>query len=379
MQKSELSFIVKSYLFWIVVLFTILFFAVKFIPVQKDFLGGGHTNYLKNPYIWSWGNFDGEHYMAVAQNGYKPLTYFFFPTYPVLIKFFSTFFGTSLHSYLFSGIFVSYASLVIGLIGFYKLIRLDFKANIARLSILLLLIFPTSFYFASVYTESLFFALTIWFFYLARKKNYLIAAVIAGVATTTRVVGIILPLVLLVEMLKEKENIFKFKNILSLLISPLGIITYMSFLKAATGNFLEFFSTVSIFGAQRESALITLPQVFYRYIFKVLPSIHTTFFPAIFTPWIEFTVAIFFLAISVWAFFKLRLSYSIFLLFGYLIPTLSGSFSSLPRYVLILFPAFILLASNFTKHKFLLVAFSVISSILLVISFSLFARGYWVS
>lgn len=379
MKKPDLYFIFKSYFFWLLALFAVIFLAVRFIPLQKDFLGGGLETYIKNPYFWSWSNFDGEHYLAIARDGYKPLTYFFFPAYPLFVKAISVFFGKSLSGFLFSGIFVSWATFLIALIGLFKLVRLDYKRSIAEISIILLLLAPTSFYFASAYTESLFLALSIWFFYFARTKNYIFAGVLAGLATATRVVGIILPVCLFTEMLIEKENIFRIRNVASFALSISGIVVYMLYLKNATGNFLQFFNTISIFGEQREAAFITLPQVFYRYVFKVLPNIHTSFFPIIFSTWLEFFAGALFLAVSVWSFFKLRLSYSIFLLLGYIIPTLSGSFSSLPRYVAILFPAYILFALYLQKRKMLLIAFSLVSFILLVISFGLFARGYWIS
>lgn len=379
MERSDFYFVVKSFLIWLVGLFIILFFADKFIPLQKNFLGGGFANYITNPVFWIWGNFDGEHYLSIVQNGYQPLTYFFFPFYPILTKLVSVILGSTLPRLLVSGVLVSLVSLALGLFGLYKLIKIDFKENIAKISLILILIFPTSFYFGTTYTESLFFALTVWFFIFARDKNYLAAGAVSGLATATRVVGIILPICLLTEMLINKENIFKLKNIISLIFSVSGAAIYMLYLKNATGSFLEFFNTVSIFGEQRESAFIFLPQVFYRYIFKILPSLNTGFLPVIFSTWLEFVSALIFLILSVLAFFKIRLSYAIYLSLGYIIPTFSGSFSSLPRYVLILFPAFILIAQLLSKKKPLLVVLGAVSFILLTISFALFARGYWIS
>ncbi len=379
MKKSEYLFVIKALAAWLAVLFVVLFLAVQLIPFQEEFVGGGLGNYLSNPFIWAWSNFDGEHYLSLVQNGYQPLTYFFFPLYPIVIKIFSLITGTSLAGYNLAGILVSYLSLAFAVFGLYKLLKIDFKENLVKISIILLLFFPTSFYLGSVYTESLFLALTVWFFYFARKKNYLIAGILAGFSTATRVIGIILPASLLIEMLINKDNVFKLKNILSLAVSVSGIILYMYYLKQTTGNYLEFFSSVGVFGEQRESSIVFLPQVFYRYVFKILPNLHTSYFPILFSTFLEFLVAIVFLVFSVISFFKLRLSYSVYLVLGYLIPTFSGSFSSLPRYVLVLFPIYILLAQYLTKRKYFVFAFSFISFILLVVSLALFVRGYWIS
>ena len=104
MQKNDYLFIIKSFLGWRLLLFLVLFFAFKYVPLQKDFLGGGLFNYLSNPHLWALANFDGEHYLSIAQNGYLPLTYAFFPVYPYLIKLFAETFGHTLINYLFSGL-----------------------------------------------------------------------------------------------------------------------------------------------------------------------------------------------------------------------------------------------------------------------------------
>jgi hypothetical protein len=153
----------------------------------------------------------------------------------------------------------------------------------------------------------------------------------------------------------------------------------MVYLQRVYGNALAFYTDLSIFGQQRSNHLITLPQVFYRYIVEILPALKTSFFPVIFTTWFEFSIGLFFLLFIIYAFNKIRLSFWAFLTLCYLIPTFSGSFSSLPRYVLVLFPTFILLGILGVKSKTFLFVFGAISAILLVISFSLFARGYWIS
>ncbi len=383
MQKSDLSFIFKSFLVWKVGLIIAVFFAIKFIPLQKDFLGGGMANYLTNPFLWSWANFDGEHYLAIAREGYLPLTYFFFPLYPIVIRFFSLIFGQSILNYLISGLFVSHVSLFLGMIGFYKLTGLDYRSSVSKLAIILLLIFPTSFYFGSLYTESIFFALSVWSFFFARKRKWLIAGVLAGFAGATRIIGLALIAGLLVEWWNyskaDKDKKKAITSLSSILVSFLGIGSYLYYIYARTGDPFNFLTTVGIFGSQRSSSLILLPQVFYRYIFKVLPSLDYASFFSFFIPWLEFVTALIFTFISILSFFKLRLSYSIYLLLGFLIPTLSGSFSSLPRYVLVLFPAFILGAvylNGVRKWRYLSITLMLIS---LFICTALFVRGFWVS
>lgn len=380
MKKSDSVFLVSSYLVWLAGLFLVIFLATKFIPLQTQFLGGGLTNYLSNPFLWVFGNFDGEHYLSLARVWYEPLTYFFFPLYPMIMRAVSSVMGLkSLDFLAVTGILISNMSLISALIGLVKLIKLDFKVTPARFTIILLLIFPTSFYFGSIYTESVFLALSIWTFYFARRGKFLPAGILSALATATRVIGITLPLVLAIEFFLQRKKSINLTNILGLLISPLGILFYMLYLKNVTGNALEFFSDISVFGEQRQSAFILLPQVFYRYFFKIIPNVDFSYFPVIFSTFLEIFTAVLFFFIIIFSFRKLPVSYWLFLTLGYLLPTFSGSFSSLPRYVLILFPAYIFLSTFLQKSRLLLFAFLSFSFILLLVSFALFARGYWIS
>lgn len=378
MKKSDLLFIFMSFLIWRVTLFVFLFLATRYVPLQKDFLGGGMQNYLTNPWLWSWANFDGEHYLSIAQTGYHPLSYFFFPVFPIVCRFVAGLAGGGFAGLAASGLFVSNVSFFIALIGVWKIAEMEFDRKVAKYTVLLLLFFPTSYYFGSYYTESIFLAVAVWSFYLIRRKVWLYGAVAAAISTAVRIVGVALFPAFLAEFWQDKrKNVWKF---LAICLVPAGLIIYMYYLKIKTGDPLIFLNTVSIFGQQRSSSFVLLPQVFYRYFFKIIPSLTYSYFPVVFTTYMEIITAIVFLAISIFAFWKIRLSMAVYLASGYLIPTLSGSFSSLPRYVLVLFPAFILCAVYLQK---LPVAWRVLMFSILFIGLGLatmlFLRGYWVS
>lgn len=387
MINNQLS-IIKFFLVWRVLLFAFFFLGVSTLPLQLNFLGGGLSNYLGASTLWSWANFDGEHYLAIAKNGYVPLTYFFFPLYPIFIKFFERFFSGDF-SYLYSGLLVSHGFFIIGLYGFVKLIRLDYKEKIVNLSLLTLLLFPTSYFFGSVYTESLFFALVVWAFYFARTGNFLLAGILGGLSTSTRIIGLaLIPAFAFEYFFVNQKNIesgrhlsFTPVKLISLALISSGLLIYMYFLSSTAGDPLAFFHNLSnVFGEQRSTYLVSLPQVFYRYFVKILPNVNYDYFPAVFTTLFELLVGILLSVLSIFSFYKLRLSYALYLLASFLIPTFSGSFSSLPRYALVSFPAFILLALYFNKinPRIRVVLYSALA-VLLAISTMLFTRGYWVS
>lgn len=387
MKKIDFKFIFSSFFLWRVSLFIFLFLAFKYLPLQNNFLGGGITNYLSKPYLWSWLNFDGEHYLSIAYQGYLPLTYFYFPLFPILTKIvgfvLTIFISQRMEALALSGLVVSNSCFLIGLVFLWKLLKIDFKEKIIQNTILLILLFSTSFYFGSFYTESLFFLLTILSFYFARKGNWFLAGIFGGFSTATRITGLALVPAFLAEIWQERKG-KKIKDFIyplsSLILIPLGLLAFMFYQWRATGDPLDFLNQVFIFGAQRSSSFTLLPQVFYRYFFKVIPFIQYSYLPVVFTTFMELTVALVFLLVSIIAFFKTRLSYAIYLLVGYLIPTFSGSFSSFPRYVLILFPGFLLLSLYFSKLPKLM-QFIILFLLTLILGFStmLFTRGYWIS
>lgn len=344
MKSLDNWFVIKSFLIWKIITFFPIFLTPYFFKLQNNFLGGGLQNYLSNPYLWSWANFDGEHYLSIAKMGYANGEQAFFPLFPILIK--------TLGNNIWSGILISNTIFLIALFGLYKLIRLDYSTKIAKLSIILLLIFPTAFYFGAVYTESLFLGLIVWSFYFFRTNKYLLGVILGIFSSLTRVIGII----------------------------PVGLLGYMGYSKYKWDDYLAFFHSAKNFGEQRSDHLILLPQVFYRYFVKIIPNLTWSYFPVVFTTLLEISVATLVLFLIFKSFTKIRIEYWLFLTFGYLVPTLSGSFSSLPRYVVVLFPMFIYLAVVLERtNKYLRLGIYLFMAIIALLAQMLFVRGYFVS
>lgn len=356
MQRRDYWFVIKSFILWRIIITVVAVLAIKYIPLSGvNFFGGRYINYITNPLFWSWANFDGEHYVDITRFGYGNGEQSFFPFYPLIIKTISLIFNfkvLGIFSYTLTGILISNVSIIIALFGLYKLVRIDYSERIARLTLVLLLLFPTSYFFGAVYTESLFLALVVWSFYYFRTHKIVKALILGVLSSLTRIVGII----------------------------PVGVLLYASYSKYKWNDFFAFFHSASRFGEQRSDHLILLPQVFYRYIVKIIPNLDWNYFPVVFTTLLEITIAVLFLYLIIISFTKTRIEYWIFMTFGYLVPTLSGSFSSLPRYVLVLFPAFIYLATILdNKNKYLRLGIYSFMVIIAIMAQMLFVRGYFVS
>lgn len=329
----------------------------------------------------SWSNFDGLHYLDIAQYGYgyqhkTDMDYVFFPVYPWLIKTFSLFGG-----YLTSGLLVSHVAFIIALYYLYKLAKLDFSAKIARSTIFVLLIFPTAFFFGSVYTESVFLLLIVLSFYFARKDQFFLACAAAMIASATRVTGIFLWPALLYEFwLRYGQDIKKTLNPLAvwLILPPLGLLSFLRYQFLQTGDPLFFINAQNNYAGRNVDKLVLLHQVFFRY-FKMLIFIDH-FDPLFFTVLIEFLSAVLLVFVLIFSLKKIRFSYWFFVLCSFLLPTLTGTFMSMPRFSLVLFPVFIYLASFLEgHHPYFKYFYYFICTILSIFSIVFFTRGYFIS
>ncbi|MDP3758101.1 MAG: mannosyltransferase family protein, partial [Candidatus Daviesbacteria bacterium] len=336
--------------------------------------------YSISPELFAWANFDGEHYLSIAIYGYKHLEQAFFPVYPLLISFFSKPDPFNLLTPLINstmvGLFISNISFALALIFLWELIKIDFSKKIAYLAIILILIFPTSFYFGSLYNESLFLLLSVLSFYSARKGKWFAAGVFGAVASATRVFGIFLLPALLLEAWQQKTP---FSKLIWVFLIPLGLVVYMWFLKATSGDPFAFYNLQILVGEQHQRGITLLPQVYFRYI-KMLAT--TSLQNPIFqTLVLEFVVGLLFFFLPIYGYFKkMRLSYVLYAMVGFLVPAIQGSFSSSPRYVIILFPAFLAAAlwvNSLPKIAKVLILVSSFSA--LIIEAALFLRGYWVA
>lgn len=179
------------------------------------------------------GRWDSVWYLAIAGAGYGDgAREAFFPLYPLLVRLA----GAPLGSALVGGALVSTALLGAALVVLHRLVALDHGRAVARNAVLVTALFPMSFFFSAVYSESLFLALSVGAVYAARRERWAWAGALGGLAAMTRSAGVVLlvPLALIYlwdmgrPRLRTRRPLRA--DVLWLGLVPLGLAAYCAFL-----------------------------------------------------------------------------------------------------------------------------------------------------
>ncbi len=346
------------------------FFEITYYKILPEFL-----NY---PIFTAWSNFDGVHYLNIASDGYRTEARFF-PLLSIIIYIFGL--GDFYYPFTYiSALIISNAIFVLALIMFYKLLRMDYSEKVSSQTIIYMLVFPTAFFFAAIYTEGLFLLLSVSTFYFIRKKNWIGASITGMLLVLTRFVGIFIIPILIYEYFLQAKAL-KIKNDLSLLAMTIfissGLILFSFFNFIKWGSFQYFLTAQGELSNGRTVSGIVLPvQTVYRY-FKILTSLSPRQFEwsLALVEVLSFIVCAVLLIIA-WR-KKVRLSYLIFAVLTFLLPASSGTFSGLPRYVLVAFPIFI--ALGLIDSKPLRIFYYLSCSALSIYLLMYFTRGFFVA
>lgn len=397
--QSPIKKLLYIFALWRLSLFLIGIVATFSLPFRHSFEYTRFTlfsndTWIQHPLVEPWANFDGVHYLLIAKNGYANEARFF-PIYPLSIRYLEFLTGISpkwVHAdfvFIMVGLFISHLAFVVALLLLYKLLRLDFSAKIAFWSCLFLIIFPTSFFFVSVYAESLFLLLVVGAFWSARKRWWPLAAVCAAVASATRVVGIfLLPALILEYFLAVTDKSLSIKqklgsefkkikpNILWLALAPLGLVLFAAFNYLKWGKWNYFLLQQADLGNSRSvTGFIDPVRVAIRYM-RILTGVSFQHYEW----WTALIELLSFLAGLGLLYFlwrkKIRFSYAVYALGCFFLPVVSGTLTGLPRYILIIFPFFLVM--GIIRLRWLRYALLFVFSFLSVVLTMLFARGYFV-
>jgi hypothetical protein len=381
----------KTFLHWLKNFFpflglsTLYFLLVLLIVFLFNYCGLNSLAWVQklNPFylLIRW---DSLHYLDVVLKGYDGPSVLF-PLYPLIVSGFSMFF-----SIIFSGFFVSFLSLSTALYYLNKLIKKENGQEIADRSLLLMLFFPTAMFFSLIYTESLFLALLVAFFYYAQKKQWLKVAIIGFFATLTRNVGIFLWPVYLVytftffypanykELGKQIINFIKKKECWYSLIIPAGLFLYCLY---SYFQFGDFFAFVSGQKGWDEWRTFMWPGATLYHFYKIIfidPISQTSFYNFFRMVIVEGgSFLILFIATIYWI-IKKHWPYAVFCLLNTLLFCCMYPMTAVNRYVVVIFPIFIFLATATKKNNWLFYSILALFFVFFVFNVYLFSVGDWV-
>lgn len=307
---------------------------------------------------------DSNWYQDLVKNGYERKTndtlsnLVFFPSYPSIMKVISIFTAGDL---VFSGWIVSSLFLVLSCMLLFKFVKKFHKEADPLQSVFLLLIFPTAFFLNAVYTESLFLFLSLATFYFAFEKKYFWAGVFGFFAALTRISGILLFLPILLQFITTEGYDFRtLKKTWPIMLIPAGTALFFLYHWIYFGSPLLFFKIESAWG--RSFSLNT-----EHFIFFSRASLA------------NFSLDIFYLLFGLFIIgYLLKLKkypYALYVFSTIGVAIASGTLMSIGRYILVLFPIYIVGAS--IKNEITKYLWIIISAMLMALNTYLFVNWYW--
>ena len=335
-----------------------------------------HVSSDVQPLLNMWSRWDAGWYLSVARDGYAytPGQFSntaFYPLYPLCMRAVHLLLPTNTAgSWMFAGIVVSNIALLIALCYAFLLVRREHDEETASRVVLYLLTFPTALFFSAVYTESLFLALMVATFYYGRQGKWWLAGICGGAATLTRSPGVLLAVPLAIEYLSQKSwRLRKIRaDVLAIVLIPLALVSYSAYLRLRFKNPMAVSDAQAVWGRKFTWQWDAVANFFNEPLVVHIGS-HSI---------VDFAFVLVFLALAIATARRLSLSYSAYTIAALFFITAWGTFVSLPRYVLIMFPCFIVLGvlgKNVVFHR----AYLTISSGLAAFFMILFALWEWVA
>lgn len=297
---------------------------------------------------------DGGNYLLISKYGYVYEHFFaYFPLYPAII---------GLLDFAISPIIIgAIISIICGLLFIHFYIRYTqdaYRLPMRLNQLLAIILFPPSFILICVYPESLFLLLSTLSAYLTFvKKQYFPAVIFASLASITRVHGLIFLFLIDCNLIFIK-NLSIIQRTVLIIVSAVPILSLMFAQFIFTGNPLSFLT------AQSHWQRFSLPEFAIQFDYIGIITLINT----------SLVITVFYFVSKYIS--RLKKFDRLYLVVSIIIPILTGSLDSMPRYLLSSYPVYLILffAIDRFKLKMLITyGFIVLQSFYL----SLFLSGYW--
>jgi Mannosyltransferase (PIG-V) len=352
-------------IFWLFIATRLLLVAVTYIgyilfpvpphvyPVhQVDIMG----------LLTSWNYWDAARFLQIAQFGYQNIyDTAFFPLFPLLIKGGALLIGNQ--GYIAAGMIISNLALLGALFVLYQIATDMLGESVGRRTILYLCIFPTAFFFFAAYNESLFLLLTASAFLALRRQKWWLAGLLGLFAALTRSAGLLLVFPYLYElwvarkgMADDEQSTFNklwqsLPRLLPVALIPLGTLIYAFYCWKVFHDPFAFSTVQSHWDRQLAVPGVgiahALGELFFIQPFGSFYEVHIL---------LDLVATVSFIILAVLGWRKSRSSYTLWmgllLFFTLISPAIhqADALVSTQRFVLEMFPGFIILAALGLKH-----------------------------
>jgi hypothetical protein len=317
-------------------------------------------------------HYDVERFVWVAKYGYEniainPQLIAVLPLFPLAIGFL----GFIISDYTLAAFILANIFFAISCFFLYFLSKIDFNEKISLNAVLFFSIFPTVYFLHTGYSDSMFLALAISSFYFARKSKWMHSGILGMLASFTKIFGILLLPALIIEYLEQKK--FKLssvkKDFIFIFLITLGFAVYLALNFSFFGDTLEFIKVQSS-NWNREIA------PFWSGLSNLFNEVDLNS-EKFFYSSSEAVFGIIGLFASLFVFLKMRRSYGIFMVLYLATVLFNSNWVGTPRYVLSIFPMFILFSKYTTNLKWWRYSLILLFLVLLTAYLSFFSVGRW--
>lgn len=296
-----------------------------------------------------WDRWDSSVYVSIATTGYSSFSRMaFFPLFPLAEH------GLALlvQDPFVAGLIISNVAMLGVFMVLYRLVAEDFGQERAWRTVLYLATFPTAFFFATAYNESLFLFFALLTFYSLRRGRWWLAALAAFCASLTRSIAVCLFVPFAWEYLRQHD--FQWRKIRLDVLSGIGIIG--GIILFAIYGYLRFHDPLAFSHAQKTwNRQLSWPWHIFAQAYKIIRYQPILSFQSIHTvmdllPTLVVLVALVLAFIGPWKLTRDQWSYAFYGVVCYLViivvPENNGyPLASMGRFMLEIFPAFIILAA----------------------------------
>jgi hypothetical protein len=352
--------------------------------------------YLLEPFFNRQVAWDSEYYVGIAVGGYDDpqagrvrnprdgqqvvKNYSFFPLYPYAMRALMLplgLFGMNpIATASLAGVVVSLLGTLAGMIALWYLTSDLIDEDAAFRAVFYMLIFPSAFFFAQVYTEGLFIGLAFWTLLLSRRGHWWWASLFGMLAAWTRAHGAILALPLVFACVRtldwmqplRPQLTWKWIAQAACALLPLG--AYLAWRSSPLGE--GWAELQSFYFGRGMLSLQNSLNSWYHTLFEYAPttSQSTVYFA------LEVLTVLLALAGSIWL-ARRSPEVALYSLGAVLFSVLSGSAQSMARYMLIA-PALFVFLAHLGRSKSFDRGWTIASALLMGMSVMLYSFDMWV-